>query len=492
MRWLLILVAIIVTIAFVWLYNAFDPAEARRSYVGEAYGREVTRLEFRRYARLFDLSRDLGMFDFLTPLAYGPYDEPQQNFAVNLIVLHQIARDMNLQPTEAQIRESLQRFPAFRGPDGTFDQTSFALFLEQALSPRGLSMRNVEELASAAWMMRAISDLHAATITPLEPEVNLSHLRRRSLHQVQLVEIPRETFAQADEPSEEEIVARYEAMAGSLLTEARYRVMIATATLSEEAQGLEGPEKIQALQALSYEITDKNIAALENPERFESLSQAAGYNLEESEWFTSGELIPQLSGLQGVERSLQRVRTEDPISDVYQRGDEFVMFKLVEFEEPRPLTLEEAREDVLSVLLQESETRNLRAKAAEIREEFVESLEGGQSFEEIAAERELEVTTIAPFSFDPPPTNVAHANVVLTAAVDLPVGEVSQAELTPTGAVIAYVKDRQAPSEAAFEEARVGIRTDLERNMQLGGILELFRLERERGRVQLYVVREIQ
>src|SRR4030095_8120209 len=83
------------------------------------YGRKVTMSEARWDARLFQLSRVLGMTE-LHGLAPGPGNDDQKAvpFIINLIVLRHEAERLGISPTREEIVSAVRNFSPFQGPNG--------------------------------------------------------------------------------------------------------------------------------------------------------------------------------------------------------------------------------------------------------------------------------------------------------------------------------------------------------------------------------------
>src|SRR5207249_242288 len=97
-NWLMIVIAIL-ALPFCLYFVKSDTSQIRSDEFVKVYGRKVTMTEAHRDARLFQLSRLLGMSDLDEGLAPGTGSDDQKvvTFIINLILLRHEAERLGIQ-----------------------------------------------------------------------------------------------------------------------------------------------------------------------------------------------------------------------------------------------------------------------------------------------------------------------------------------------------------------------------------------------------------
>src|SRR5437870_4364655 len=109
-NWLMIVIAIL-ALPFCIYFVKTDYSAIRPDQFAQIYGRNVSSVEVRRDARLFELARNLGMADFLENTVAGTTkrdatkEEAYAQFAVNLIILRHEAERLGIQSTQSEVAD---------------------------------------------------------------------------------------------------------------------------------------------------------------------------------------------------------------------------------------------------------------------------------------------------------------------------------------------------------------------------------------------------
>src|SRR5262249_4091738 len=116
-NWLMIVIAIL-ALPFCLYFVKSDTSLIRSDEFVKMYGRKVTMSEARWDARLFQLSRLLGMTE-LHGLAPGQGNDDQKAvpFIINLIVLRHEADRLGISPSRDEIVNAVRNFAPFQRPD---------------------------------------------------------------------------------------------------------------------------------------------------------------------------------------------------------------------------------------------------------------------------------------------------------------------------------------------------------------------------------------
>src|SRR5205807_376340 len=175
-NWLMIVIAIL-ALPFCLYFVKSDTSQIRSDEFVKMYGRKVTMTEARWNARLFQLSRLLGMPDFVDGLAPGggaSDDQKIPTFIINLIVLRHEAERLGISPGEQEIVDAVKSFPAFQGASG-FDATKYDQVERNVLPSLGFTDEQLRDLARDELCLKRIKEVVALGVTLPESEAKSNY-----------------------------------------------------------------------------------------------------------------------------------------------------------------------------------------------------------------------------------------------------------------------------------------------------------------------------
>ncbi len=491
MRWLLILVAALVIIAFVWLYNRTDMSQLGANQVARLYGRDLTQNDIGRLSRHFALVQDLGLFELLMPLV-GQAETQEaafQDFIVNLLVLREEAARMQIVPTPEAIRTTQMGLPVFQ-THGQFDPRKLQAFILESITPRGFTENQIDEAVADLIRVRSVGRLVNSLVSVNDERVAAEWRRLNQLYATALISLPLSAAARLPEPSPKEIAERYEIRKNTLLSEPMRKILIATLKLEEDTETLDGRARIAALQKLADRVTVVSEAVLEPGADFEKVALEAGMELAETPLFPLGTPPESISSIQGAPEALRLMGVEDRNSDPLQSGDSFVLLHLLEAKEPHPLTLEEATPKLLEELKQEAANRFLRESARELRQAIQEKGVLTDASRELIQKAGGLLEEPEAFSLKDIPESLRGSMQTIEALVGTPVGQVSEPITTPEGVVLLAIKEILPPDTELFEKESVTHRYTLIAQEQAATFASWLRDRREEAGLTLLVGRE--
>lgn len=471
-KWLMIVIAIL-AIPFVFYFNKTDFAAARSNIVAKLYGRNVSNVEMNRGARLFDLARDLGMFDFLRDLVLSAQTEQQMKveFALNLIILQHEAEMLGLRPTAAEVADALKKLPAFRGKDG-FDLQRYNEVVQNGLGPRGFSESQMEELVRDQVCLERIKQLlgTGAIVSPTETQKDFERLYSKM--QVSVVRFKTADVANEIKISDEDIKKYYDANKEALKSEEKRRVQFIALTLSEAEKKLAGKERIEVLQRLSDKANDVVQALGEKGADFEGTAKKFGLPVKTTGDFTQAVPDPLLQQDAQLTQRAFALSEAEPVSEAVQAADGFYILKLAGVTSPKELTLEEAKPKIVEVLKARQEHELLNTRAAKVAHDLRDAIKSGETLPNAAQKLQIKLEPLPPFTLadevqpdgSPPPEKSPDLPRIKSAVVDLHPNEVTEPLPTSAGMFVAVVEKREPPDPAQAAEKRASLQERLERN----------------------------
>lgn len=162
--------------------------------------------------------------------------------------------------------------------------------------------------------------------------------------------------------------------------------------------------------------------------------------------------VPTVPGVGAVSEAVDWVFDERPlpgsVSPILENDRYFYVVELIEREEARALTLEEATPSIRAILT----TQKKRDRTRGMGHQLVDLIEGGATLEEAAGEAGLTVRTAGPFTRLEFVPGVGAGNAATGAAFGLPLGEVSGLVETRDAFYLIRVTERTEASREAWRE----------------------------------------
>ena len=199
----------------------------------------------------------------------------------------------------------------------------------------------------------------------------------------------------------------------------------------------------------------------------------------------TAELNPLLTNMPGVGdigEGLDWAFEDEPlagdVSEIFENESHFYVMELVEREEARPLTLEEATPTIRTILLNERK----RERTEEIGRNLVDRLEAGASLADAAAEMNLVLREAGPFTRLDFVPGLGAANAAVGAAFGLAVGETSGLVSTESGFFVINVVERTPADREAWEAQKQSQRQQVLsslQNQRINQFLDALRQEAE-------------
>ena len=501
-QWLMIVIAIL-AIPFVFYFvQKPDYGALHSDQIGRIYDRNISRIEFQRNARLFNLARELGMYQLLQDLVAGAQSENEAfaEFTANRLVLQHEAEKLGIRPTTGEIADVVKTFGVFQGEAG-FDLKKYTDFTQNTLPSLGFTEAQIEELAADQINLDRIKKLLASGVAVSEAESREKYEEAFGKMDVAVVRFHNQDVAKDLNIADSDIAKYYETHKAELKTEEKRKVQFVNFALTDEEKKLKDKARIDVLQQLADRANDFTQALLEKGSDFQKVAEKFKAPVKETGEFTAAAPDPLLKADPQLAQAAFQLSAEQPNSDALQSSDGFYILHLASRAASRPLTLEEAKPKIVESLKQERTREMLASKAAEAKRQIEEKIKSGTPVAAAVQQAGLKADTIPPFSLvddtpaapeakketkeAPTPTPAPDLPSIKQAAAEMRPGEVSPFVPTADGGLIAVLEKREPIDEAQFAKKRAFLDSRMRENMQRVVFYEWLRDRRRDANFQL-------
>jgi hypothetical protein len=464
---LMIIITALVCISFSWYWNKTDFAQLGNGTIGRIYDRNVSQVESQRNARLLRLGSQLGMRDLIQELTAGAQTEAEayENFSWNLMVLRHEAEQLGIKPTTAEIANAVKLLPAFGGESG-FDLARYTDFADRALAPMGFSEAQIEELAADQIALERVVKILSAGVSVPESEMHHNYEQAYAKMEVSILRFRFEDFAKDVTVNDDDITKYFEGHKAQLKTDEKRKVKFVQFGLTEEQKKLTGKQRIDVLQKLADKANDFTDALQAKGADFDQVVAKFQLTTKETGDFSKASPDPQLTGAPQLAQAAFALTKESPNSDAIQTSDGFDIEHLMNTEASRPLTLEEARPQIVEALKKQGTQQMVAMKATGIAQQLRDELKSGKPLQEAAAQAGVKAEKLPAFALadnppgtppdpKPEPKNESpDMQSIKQAASSLSPGSVSDYVGTSDGGLIVVLEKREILTAAQFEKAR--------------------------------------
>ena len=464
-NWLMIVIAIL-ALPFCLYFVKSDTSLIRSDQFAKIYGRKVTMTEAHRDARLFQLSRLLGMSDLGDGLAPGAGTDDQKavTFIINLIVLRHEAERLGIQPSDAEIVEAVKKFPAFQGASG-FDGAKYDQVDRTILPSLGFTDEQLRELAHDELCLKRIKEIVASGVSIPESESKSNYEQLYGKNVVSLVRIHSADFLKEIKVSDDDIKKYYEAHKGELKTEESRKVEFVRLALNDDQKKLKDKERIDALQKLADRANDLSQALLEKGADFHQVAAKFQLPVEATGEFTSSAPDPKLKGDPQLNQVAFKLTPQEPNSDPIQSADGFAILHLAGIVEARPLTPDEAKQKIADQIKSQRAREMASTKGRQAVEVLRNALKSGQALPAALQQAGgLKTEKMEPFTIadetetknpaEKPKNEPTDLMMIKNVSAQLQPGEVSDLVPWIDGGLIVLMEKREPPDPAKYQQTK--------------------------------------
>jgi len=473
-NWLMIVIAIL-ALPFCLYFVKSDTSLIRSDEFARLYGRKVTVAEARWDARLFQLSRVLGL-DELHGLAPGAGSDDQKIplFVINLLVLRHEAERLGISPSKDEVVEAVRNFPALQGPSG-FDAAKYDQIEQNVLPAFGFTNEQLEQLARDEISLKRIKGLVVAGITLPESEIKSDYQERYGKNFVSVIRVHGSDFLKEIKVSDDDVKKYYEAHKNDLKSEEKRKVEFVRLALNDEQKKLKDKERVDALQKLADRANDVSQALLEKGADFHQVAAKFQLPVETTGEFTMSAPDPKLKGDQQLNQAAFKLTPQEPTSDPIQTADGYAIVHLAGAVEARPLTLDEAKPKIVDQIKTDRSREMATAKGRKGAETLRNGLQAGQPLQTTLEQAGgLKAEKMEPFKLadeadaknpaDKPKEESVDIMMIKNVSSQLQPGEVSDFVPWVDGGFIVLMEKREPPDPAKYPETRATLEENYLKN----------------------------
>ncbi len=446
---LLIAVTIVIVFAFAFLYSDYDFVKntlGTRECVFRVYGKCYRLKEAQKLKNTFMVAMRFGMYDFAMDL-FGKerLDDDETNFMLSMVILRKEAEKLGIKPSFEEIQEAIPQLPALQNQPWMDDSA-----VKNLLAANGFTMGDFQDLVSDYLAWKKIKELLSAGIETVPSEIDRLYKDQYQRYDVTVLDVNRNDYIKDVEVTDEAIQKYYDENKENLMSETKRAFEVVRFTQAEQPETATQEEKDRAAQAFGREINDAYGELAEHAEEFleraKSKQNAVAKNKVEVKELAAFAPSDAPDFLKGEDQILARLFSgalaKGSVTEPFQMKEGgYAVFKISDEIAPEPLTLEQAKEQIVTAIKNSESNSKASDLANEARQKVLDATKAGKSIADAAKEAGLKTRVIPNFSQSEPPAEIDDANVIMRAVTGVPVGDVSPVVPKPNGEgfLLAYV-----------------------------------------------------
>jgi hypothetical protein len=239
------------------------------------------------------------------------------------------------------------------------------------------------------------------------------------------------------------------------------------------------------MQKVVDKAADFAAAMMEQTSKSEDLAKQFEVEFKASPMFSMGERLQEFSNQPRVVNAAFQLTKEKPVSDIVGTPQGYFVVKLLEVQDARPLSFEEAKAQLEERLKSERTREALSLKASEARGKIDEALKAGKGFAAAAEAAGLKAEAIEPFSRGDSSLKVEDASVIQNSALELKDGQMSAPLDGKDGSLIVFLSKKLPINEEDFEKQKAGLMPMLETGRVDGLLVEWIDRQRASSGLQM-------
>ena len=456
-QFLMLVIAILTIIAFIWLYNPTDKFRKFGSNdVASIYGKVIQQADIDREGRAYGLALGLGLTDFVKDLGGMGADERTafSDFILNLFIIRHEAPLLGVHPSDEEVAGVIKGIPSFQ-TDGAFDPAKYASFLQEQLAPRGFTERQLEELVRDSIKVSQLRRIITSTVAVGESQVR-DAARIYQPVTAQILRFEKDALAKEASVTQQEVSAFYEKNKQGLVSREARDISYIMVELPPAQQKLEGKERAGALQKLADQVDQAGKSIRAEIQKGADFAKAAAKVSLQPKRIAGIEREGSQKGKDaGLPASVVagafRLQKTGEISEIIQDGNSFYVVTVEGVTPVHQLELAEVSDKIIKLLKEEKAAKVLADSANKSMEQIRAALAAGKPFAD--AVRQAGVKTQQITSVTPSDAKAGQELQSLAAAtLSLKDGELGTLQGAPWGAFAAYLEKRAPLTDSQWKE----------------------------------------
>ena len=396
-RILLIVVTVLTIVSFVWFMNPTRTRDTPQAVIGKINGRSITVEELQKVDRSGQIAYLLQFSDLLQQLAAGQGSREQQRevFAWNVLLIRDESKRLQLDPSAEEIRNAERSLAAFQ-TDNQFDPSKYQQTVE-LLKKNGMTAADLDDVMADQLRFQKISAIIRGSCPLPEALYRQTYEQQNQLLRCSFIRLNSADFQKDLVVSDQDVQNYYKEHAAQLQTPEKKKIEFVAFALTEEQKKLADQQKQSELKTLAEQAEAFVQPLSDHPDQFDQVAQKKGLKVQQTGFFEANQPDPLIMTLPEVVRQAQNLTKDQPLDEV-QGKDGFYVIKLVDLQPSRPLTLEEAKDQIVTGIKKGKVQEAILTKGQQIRSQIEEAIKGGATFADAAQKAGLKVESAEPFA----------------------------------------------------------------------------------------------
>jgi len=410
-RILLIVVTVLTIVSFVWFMNPTRTRNTPQAVIGKINGRSITVEELQKVDRSGQIAYLLQFSDLLQQLTAGQGSREQQRevFAWNVLLIRDESKRLQLDPSAEEIRNAERSLAAFQ-TDNQFDPSKYQQTVE-LLKKNGMTAVDLDDVVADQLRFQKISAIIRGSSPLPEALYRQTYEQQNQLLRCSFIRLNSADFQKDIVVSDQDVQNYYKEHAAQLQTPEKKKIEFVAFALTEEQKKLADQQKQTELKTLAEQAEAFVQPLGDHPDQFDQVAQEKGLKVQQTGFFEANQPDPLIMTLPEVVRQAQNLTKDQPLDEV-QGKDGFYVIRLVDLQPSRPLTLEEAKDQIVAgikkgkvqeaILTKGQQIRShqeaILTKGQQIRSQIEEAIKGGATFADAAQKAGLKVESAEPFA----------------------------------------------------------------------------------------------
>jgi nitrogen regulatory protein PII-like uncharacterized protein len=267
-----------------------------------------------------------------------------------------------------------------------------------------------------------------------------------------VIRFKRADFESSVQISDDEIKKYYDEHKNAFQSQEKRQISLASFLLTDEQKKSPEDQQLTAKKALAEQSNAFAEAILQNPDAFDKVAKSKGIQLQQTGFFKATEPDKLIAQEPALSHQAFILNKENPGSDVIEGAAGFYVMKLTGIEPSRPLSLEEAKDQVITTLKNEKVEAALQTKAKEVCEKISTDLKNGINFLKAAEAAGYKAETPDAFALADPGSNADLATTLRINRTNLNVGQLSPILNDQNGRLFIYMIKKEPIDESKYEE----------------------------------------